>query len=480
MSGVQYHKLLVSISLLIIVGLGLIGCLPGEATPTAQAAPTPTAEVPTPTPAVMPSGATVSGRVLWGGGPVAGVTVELRAGAWADPATSESVAQAVSDHSGIYQLEAPPDGGVFGLVAYWPDGADNTAPVTPLRVMADDTHLEADVFLERAPETPAPVLDAEGVPETCRIEGLNTYVDTSSGFCFAYPAAFEAQVNETGNPLFVGPPLDDGVEPLRASLLVEVEVAVAGKTLTEIVDGYVSQFAETNVPAIERTPVALAGRPAELLEGVPGREGSRDILMLHEGKLFHLMFMPSVRDVPQAAADVQVLSTTVVATFALMAPEAGGPGQPMPPLSDDQAFQRIEIAEAGLALEIPAGWLRPTSAWEWMPSEGSAECLGVKWVDLTPPQEAEATLLPQPSQTLSSEDVTLTWGDGRLLTVAVFEPAAAGKANASLQSVEMHAIIEVAHSDARRALDLYARAPDEAASTAQKGLLMRMLNSVER
>jgi len=473
MSGAKYHKLLVSVSILIIVGLGLIGCLPGEATSPPQAPSTPTA-------AVASNGAIISGRVLWGGGPVAGVTVELRAGAWADPATSESVAQAVSDHSGVYQLEAPPDSGVFGLVAYWPDGADNTAPITPLRVMADDAHLEADVFLERAPETPTPALDADGVLETCRVSDLNTYVDKRNGYCFAYPTAFEAQVDESGSPLVVGPPLNDGVEPLRASLLVEVEVAVQGATLTEIVDGYVRQFAGMNVPAIERTAVALAGHPAELLEGVPGHEGSRDILMLHEGKLFHLMFMPSVRDFPQAATDVQVLSTTVVATFSLMAPDAAGPGQPMPPLSDDRALQRIEIPEAGLALEMPAGWFRPTSAWEWMPSAGSAERLGVEWIDLTPPQEAETALLPQPSQVVGSEDVTLTWGSGRLLTVEVFESAAAGKANASLQSVEMHAIVVVAHGDARRAFDLYASAPDHAASIAQRALLMRMLNSAER
>jgi hypothetical protein len=46
-----------------------------------------------------------------------------------------------------------------------------------------------------------------------------------------------------------------------------------------------------------------------MLEVVPGREGSRDLLMLRDGTLFHLMFMPSVRDFPQAQDDVELLLT---------------------------------------------------------------------------------------------------------------------------------------------------------------------------
>jgi hypothetical protein len=477
------RKLLVRASSLIVLALVLLiaGCKTAASTPAPQTVPTPTPEVFIPRTAVVSDGATISGRVLWGGGPVAGVTVELRAGAWADPATSEVIAQAVSDHSGVYELEAPPEGGVFGLVAVWPDGADNLAPATSVRVMPGDTQVEADVFLDRPLETPTPALDADGVPATCRVDGLSTYADTANGFCFAYPTTFEATVNEAGNPLVVGPPLDSSVEPLRASLLVEVEVAAQDKTLTEIVDGYVAQFADLDVPAIERTPIELAGQPAELLEGVPGREGSRDIFMVREGTLFHLMFMPSVRDFPQAASDVQLLATTVVATFSVMSPTAVGPsGQSMPPVSDDLAFARIVIAEAGLSTEIPAGWLRPGPAWDWIPSENSAVHLGITWADLTPPQEAEAVLLPQPAQILDSEEITLTWGSGRLFTVEVYAPASEGKAAATRRSVEMHAIVVVAQGGVRRAFDLYATAPDETALGAQEALLLQMLDSSAR
>jgi hypothetical protein len=104
----------------------------------------------------------------------------------------------------------------------------------------------------------------------------------------------------------------------------------------------------------------------------------------------------------------------VVNSFGLMPPD-GGPGQLMPPGSGDLAYTRIEITEASLSAEIPAGWLHLEPEWIWTPSEDSPLRLGIKWIDLTPPQEAEAVLLPQPAQVIDSQEMALSWGDGRLL-----------------------------------------------------------------
>ena len=74
-----------------------------------------------------------------------------------------------------------------------------------------------------------------------------------------------------------------------------------------------------NVPAITRTPIVLGGEPAEMLEVVPGREGSRDVFVLHEGALYHFMFMPSVRDFAQAKDAVEELYSAVTQSFTFMA-----------------------------------------------------------------------------------------------------------------------------------------------------------------
>jgi hypothetical protein len=87
---------------------------------------------------------------------------------------------------------------------------------------------------------------------------------------------------------------------------------------------YLTEFAGLPTPAITRTPVTLGGEPAEQLEIVPGREGSRDVFTVRDGTLFHFMFMPSVRDFPEAAADVEDLFMTVTLSFTfLSAPPEG-------------------------------------------------------------------------------------------------------------------------------------------------------------
>ncbi len=82
----------------------------------------------------------------------------------------------------------------------------------------------------------------------------------------------------TGQPVLYGPALDTSPDPLRASLTFEVEVAARDKNLTLIVDAYMGQFAKLPVPPIQRTTIQFGGEPAEVLEGVPGRGGSRDAL----------------------------------------------------------------------------------------------------------------------------------------------------------------------------------------------------------
>jgi hypothetical protein len=141
------------------------------------------------------------------------------------------------------------------------------------------------------------------------------YVNPFDGYCFAYPARFELQTSATGQPQLFGPALDQNLDALRASMLLEVEVAVQDAQLSEIVDRYMQQFAGMNIPAITRTPIVLGGEPAEMMEVVPGREGSRDVFLLHEGALYHFMFMPSVRDFQLAKRDVEELYSTVTQSF---------------------------------------------------------------------------------------------------------------------------------------------------------------------
>ena len=100
--------------------------------------------------------AAIFGRVLWGATPVAGARVELRTGAWADPRASDILACTFADDSGHYQLQAPPVEGEFGLVALWPDGGVNAAPVTPVQVVEGAELTGIDVYLAKGARPASP------------------------------------------------------------------------------------------------------------------------------------------------------------------------------------------------------------------------------------------------------------------------------------------------------------------------------------
>jgi hypothetical protein len=195
-----------------------------------------------------------------------------------------------------------------------PTGASTVVPTATLPPISTLTSVPTAEPTVAPPAPVAPALNSQP-PASCVVAGQQMYVNPFDGYCFAYPARFELQTSPTGQPQLIGPALDQNLDALRASMALEVEVAVKDARLSEIVDRYVQQFAGMNVPAITRTPMVLGGEPAEMLEVVPGREGSRVVFMLHDGTLFHFLFMPSVRDFAQAKNDVEELYQAVTQSF---------------------------------------------------------------------------------------------------------------------------------------------------------------------
>ena len=366
------------------------------------AVPGPVPDVTTPVVPTSSSGLAITGRVLWGDAPVASARVEMRTGAWAEPLASQVVAQSVADAEGNFALEAPLGSDEFGLVALWPDGGANPAPVTPVRIAPDDRRIKADVALARELVwlEPAPGAEVSNTP-TLRWEGL--------------PSVDHYQ-------LWV---VDQGTTELVFDL-----------NMTE------------NTASEQRVVLPPLTPDRTYTWDVQGRSADDTLLARRIGE------------------------------FRVAAPAAAAWSQPQPPVSDDLAYTRVAVAEAGLVVEVPAGWRRLEPEWAWTPDEEGTLRVGLRWANLPPPQEAEAVLLPTPSVVLSSQPVTLGGGDGRLITVAIFRPAEDG-AHAEIRSVETHALGVSAHDGTRRALSLYLAAPDEAQAAAQRVVLQHMLDSLD-
>jgi hypothetical protein len=153
------------------------------------------------------------------------------------------------------------------------------------------------------------------------------------------------------------------------------------------------------------------------------------------------------------------------------------PAQVPPAPGNVDTFHPVEIADAGLTVEAPSGWLRIEPEWVWKPAAESRSLLGVKWVDLQPPMEAEAALLPTPSQTVQSEAVDLSWGQARSCTLEVYGEATPGGGKAPVTAVETHILIVVDRDGARRAYDLYASGGTADELAALQPALKHMLDS---
>jgi hypothetical protein len=131
--------------------------------------------------------------------------------------------------------------------------------------------------------------------------------------------------------------------------------------------------------------------------------------------------------------------------------------EPPQPVATPDTYQSVEIPDAGIAFEVPGNWHQDGQMWMWSPNGGENPRVGVSWIDLQPPMEPEAALLPRPSQILGSQPVELSWASGRSFTVAVYGPAPEGAdAQAPVQSVETHIVVVAAGHGERRAYDFYA------------------------
>ena len=133
----------------------------------------------------------------------------------------------------------------------------------------------------------------------------------------------------------------------------------------------------------------------------------------------------------------------------------------VPPVaSPTPAYQVVDIPAMGLRFEVPGDWQRIAPELAWSPAGSEDLSLGVNWIELQPPAEAEAALLPDHAQIIDAQALTLSCGEGRRFTVEVYAPAAqADDEQAPVASVQAHVIVTVQQGEVRRAFDLYAVAP---------------------
>jgi hypothetical protein len=241
--------------------------------------------------------------------------------------------------------------------------------------------------------------DANGLPPSCqpRAGEFAAFGDAATGFCFLYPDAFQAVIPEgmiNAVAMVVGPALDASADPLRATLLIEAAPS-EGLDLKTVVGELLGEFEGQPGVAIRQRPFDLGGAPAVLLEGVPGRGGSRDIVAVQNDTRYRLLFMPDPTGFPSAQADVEKLFDAVTGSFTFLGPvETGNAGETalggaMPRLPDDE--RAFAGARAALAAQL------------------GIEDLAIRRVAVTPQQWPDACLGVARAGQMCAQVITPGW-----------------------------------------------------------------------
>jgi hypothetical protein len=189
-------------------------------------------------------------------------------------------------------------------------------------------------------------------------------------------------------------------------------------------------------------------------------------------------------------------SLSIVAAVLILAGSACAPSAPDMELTAEPAgtsvdmalpagstgpYQSVEILQAGISFHLPVTWQRGGPAWTWSPNGVDQPSVGMRWIDLQPPMEPEASLLPRPSQILCSQPIELPWASGRSFTVAVYGPVPeGGDAQAPVKSVETHILVVAASDGSRRAYDFYAAGTTAKQLGTVQPVLDQMLTSAKR
>jgi hypothetical protein len=158
------------------------------------------------------------------------------------------------------------------------------------------------------------------IPPADPVEGRAVYTNTQAGYCLAYPteAAIDEQVSS--QPTFLGKVANFKIERslYDVGMSIDVRHVPEGVTLEEQVNAFLQQFDGQDLSGLIRTKDQLGGEPAEVIEGLPGRQGVRELFALHAGRLYHLTVKTSSLDYQQADGDKEFLYDTLKSSLTFL------------------------------------------------------------------------------------------------------------------------------------------------------------------
>jgi hypothetical protein len=157
---------------------------------------------------------------------------------------------------------------------------------------ADPVSQEGDTMKECSPAT----------------TGTQLLSNAAHGYCLLYPTGYDlVQPNLDETVILVGSLLD--VEHPKAFINVQ---DAAGRTAAQAADEV-----EAGLPgfAIQRSSVTLGGEEAVVLDNVPGQDLNRQLVVVHDGRLYKFTFVPADPGLGDLYIRMEELYSTVINSF---------------------------------------------------------------------------------------------------------------------------------------------------------------------
>lgn len=159
------------------------------------------------------------------------------------------------------------------------------------------------------------------------LEGREVLADEAAGYCFQYPAEYVLEAYPPSGIPYAGDIVTLKLERPFYTLGLTATALPVGQqsSLEELVSQYIQGLPDGGTQVV-RNPLErvggvdfqIGGEPAEFLEGVPGDQGSREILAKHADRLYRLSFAPSTDINPQAEPELESLFLIVTTSFSFL------------------------------------------------------------------------------------------------------------------------------------------------------------------
>jgi hypothetical protein len=150
-----------------------------------------------------------------------------------------------------------------------------------------------------------------GLPDACleEISGAKSLVNQAHGYCLLYPDGYDIiSPNPDEIDIVVGSLLD--VEHPR--VIIKVANA-AGGDVNQAADKTVADFPGFDIWLNDG--LKIDGKAAVVLDRIPGQDLSRQVLVVHGGRLYKLIFLPSDESMGDVYNQMKLLHKTVTNSF---------------------------------------------------------------------------------------------------------------------------------------------------------------------